>query len=55
LLAFKTGDRSMLLWSVLNSPQTHSLEQAKAVLEAIFAMEGNDAMAAHYQWPKRRA
>ncbi|MDZ4719323.1 MAG: hypothetical protein SH847_12785 [Roseiflexaceae bacterium] len=55
LLAFKTGDRSMLLWSVLNSPQTRSLEQAKAVLEDIFAMEGSDALAAHYQWPKGRS
>jgi alpha-galactosidase len=55
LLAFKTGDRSMLLWNVLHSPQTRSLEQAKAVLEDIFAMEGNDALAAHYQWTKGRA
>lgn len=55
LLAFKTGDRSMLLWNVLDSPQTKSLEQAKAVLEDILSMEGSAEMAAHYQWPKGRS
>jgi alpha-galactosidase len=50
LLALKTGDRSMLLWSVLDSHQTRSYDQAEAVLEDLLAMEGNAEMAEHYQF-----
>jgi alpha-galactosidase len=50
LLAFKTGDRAMLLWNTLNSPQTRSYDQAVAVLEALLAMPGHEELAAHYEY-----
>ncbi|MFL5804046.1 MAG: hypothetical protein ACJ8CR_20165 [Roseiflexaceae bacterium] len=53
LLAFKTGDRSMLLWHVLDSHQTRSYDQAQAVLEDLLAMEGNAEMAEHYRFPDK--
>ncbi|GAB4109982.1 MAG: alpha-glucosidase/alpha-galactosidase [Roseiflexaceae bacterium] len=52
LLAFQSGDRSMLLWSVLNSDQTRSYEQALAVLEEIMAVPEMAETNAFYQWPK---
>lgn len=52
LLAFQSGDRSMLLWNVLNSPQTRSYDQAIAVLDELLAMPGNEELAARFQWPK---
>jgi alpha-galactosidase len=50
LLAFKTGDRTMLLWNTLTSPQTRSYDQAVAVLDALLDMPGNKAMREHYQY-----
>lgn len=50
LLAFKTGDRSMLLWNVLESPQTQSYDQAVEVLDALLEMPGHEEMAAHYTY-----
>jgi alpha-galactosidase len=50
LLALKTGDRSMLLWHVLDSHQTRSYDQATAVLDDLLAMEGNSELAEHYQF-----
>lgn len=44
LEAFKTGDRSMLLWNVLDSHQTRTYDQAAAVLEELLDMEGNEDM-----------
>ena len=52
LLAFKTGDRTMLLWNVLESQQTQSYDQAVGVLEALMAMEGHEDLAEHYQYPE---
>jgi alpha-galactosidase len=52
LLAFTTGDRSMLLWNTLNSPQTCSYDQAVAVLEDLLAMPGNEELATRFQWPE---
>lgn len=52
LLAFKSGDRSMLLFNVLASPQTKSYDQAVAVLEDLMSMEGNEGLAERFQWPK---
>jgi alpha-galactosidase len=52
LEAFKTGDRSMLLWSVLDSHQTRSYDQAVAVLEALVGMDGHEELAAHYRFPE---
>jgi alpha-galactosidase len=51
LLAFRTGDRSMLLWNVLMSPQTRAYDQAVDVLEELLAMPGHEEMRAHYQYP----
>jgi len=52
LLAFKTGDRSMLLWNALESHQTRSYDQAVAVLEDLLSMENNKNIAEYYKWPK---
>ena len=51
LEAFRTGDRSMLLWSALDSHQTRSYGQAVVVLEDLLAMEGNEEMNAFYKFP----
>jgi alpha-galactosidase len=51
LEAFKTGDRSMLLWSALDSHQTRSYDQAAAVLKDLLAMEGNAEMDAFFKFP----
>lgn len=51
LLAFKSGDRSVLLWNVLDSHQTRSYEQGLAVIEELLAMEGHEEMNAHFKWP----
>ena len=50
LLAFKNGDRAMLLWSTLMSPQTRNYEQAVSVLEELLAMPGNEDLAQAYQY-----
>jgi hypothetical protein len=39
LLAFKTGDKSVLLYDVLDNPQTRSYDQALAVLEETMNMD----------------
>jgi alpha-galactosidase len=51
LLAFKTGDRSILLWNALDSHQTRSFDQAKAVMEDLLDMDGHEEMNAHFEWP----
>jgi len=51
LEAFKTGDRSILLWSVLDSHQTRSYDQAMAVLEDLLTMEGNEEMSMYFKFP----
>ncbi|MFQ6041178.1 MAG: alpha-glucosidase/alpha-galactosidase [Candidatus Poribacteria bacterium] len=57
LEALKSGDKSMMLYSILDSHQTRSYDQAMGVLEALFGMEPNEAMTAiedineHYRWP----
>jgi alpha-galactosidase len=52
LEAFKTGDRSMLLYNVLMSPQTRSYEQAVAVLNDLLALDGLTDLAEHYAGPR---
>lgn len=58
LEAIKAGDKSMLLFGILESHQTRSYDQAVDTLEAILAMEPNEPMAyvedvnEHYKWPK---
>ena len=51
MLAYKTGDRSMLLWDALNSHQTRSYDQAVAVMDDLMAMEVHEEMADHYRYP----
>ena len=51
LLAFKTGDRSMMFWNVLDSHQTRSYDQAQAVLDDLLAMAGHEELADHYKFP----
>ena len=51
LLAFKTGDRSILLYNVLDNHQTRTYEQAMAVLEEQLAQEPNREMDACFRWP----
>lgn len=57
LEALKSGDRSMLLYGILNSHQTRSYDQALEVLSALLAMEPNEPMAyvedinQHYKFP----
>ncbi|MBC7235066.1 MAG: alpha-glucosidase/alpha-galactosidase [Chloroflexi bacterium] len=52
LLAFKTGDKSILLWNVLDNHLTRSYDQALSVLEDILAAEGNEDMNAFFHWPE---
>jgi alpha-galactosidase len=51
LLAFKTGDKSILLYNALQSHQTRSYDQAVAVLEDLMAMEANAEMNAYFDFP----
>ena len=51
LEAFKTGDRSMLLWGILDRHQTRTYDQAVSVLEDLLDMDGHEEMAAHYRFP----
>lgn len=57
LEALKSGDKSMLLYGVLNSHQTRSYDQAVEMLEALLDIEPNEPMAYiedvndHYKWP----
>jgi len=51
LEAFRTGDRSMLLWGVLDSHQTRSYDQAVAVLEDLLAADGHEEMNRYFKYP----
>ena len=57
LEAIKTGDKSMLLYSILDNHQTGSYDQATEMLEALLNIEPNEPMAyiedinEHYKWP----
>jgi len=57
LEAVKSGDKSMLLFGILESHQTRSYDQATQVLEAILNMEPNEPMSyiedinKHFKWP----
>jgi alpha-galactosidase len=58
LEALKTGDKSMLLYSILESHQTRSYDQAVGVLDALLSMDPSEPMAyiedinKHYRFPK---
>ena len=51
------GDKSMLLYGVLQSHQTKTYDQAVKVMDALVDIEPNEPMAyiedvnKHYQWP----
>ncbi len=49
LEAYRGGDRSMLLWNILQSHQTRSYEQAVEVLQALLNDPDHAAMAERYQ------
>ncbi|HEY3083026.1 MAG TPA: alpha-glucosidase/alpha-galactosidase [Chloroflexota bacterium] len=49
LAAYRSGDRSMLLWNVLQSHQTRSYEQAVAVLGDYLAMEEHADLRRHFK------
>ena len=51
LLAFETGDRSILLWNILDYHMTRSYDQATAMLEDLLAKDGNEEMNAYFKWP----
>ena len=52
LLALKTGDRSILLWSVLDNHQTRSYQQGAGVCWKRFSpCPGNGDMNAQFRWP----
>lgn len=48
LLAFKTGDRSILQWGALETHQTRSYDQAVAVLEDLLTAPGHEEMNEHF-------
>jgi alpha-galactosidase len=58
LEALLSGDKSMLLYGILDSHQTRSYDQAVSLLEAVLAMEPTEPMAyvedvnEHYHWPE---
>ncbi|HQE92170.1 MAG TPA: alpha-glucosidase/alpha-galactosidase [Anaerolineae bacterium] len=58
LEALLSGDKSMLLFGVLQSHQTRSYDQALETFEALFNIEPNEPMAYvedihdHYAWPE---
>lgn len=51
LLATKTGDRSILLWNILDYHMTRSYDQAVAMLGDLLAKKGNEEMNAYFKWP----
>ena len=53
LEAYLTGDKTMLLYNILDNHQTRSYDQAVAVLEDLLAMPGHEEAAAHYSARKK--
>ena len=43
----------MLLHNILADPQTHSFDQAVAVLDELLAMPGHEELAAHFGGRKK--
>ena len=52
LETYKSGDRSMLLWEVLQHHQTKSYEDAEALLEDLLSLSDSAEAAAHYKGSK---
>jgi alpha-galactosidase len=51
LEAYRTGDKSMLLWDALHNGQTKSYKQAYTALEDILQQDGNDDASKHFKYP----
>ena len=51
LEAYRTGDRSMLLFDALENHQTRTYDQAFAALEELLAQPENGELAEHFRWP----
>ena len=51
LEAYRTGDRSMLLWETLENHQTRSYEQAWSALEELLEQPANRELAQHFRYP----
>lgn len=52
LETYKSGDRNMLLWNVLQHHQTRSYEDAEVLLEDLLSLSDSAEAAAHFKWPK---
>jgi alpha-galactosidase len=50
LLAFETGDRSLLFLDALDCEQTQSYNQGLSVFEELMEMEGNEKLNEHFMW-----
>lgn len=53
LLAIESGDRSLLLWELLDDNDTRSYAQAEEALEAILGQGYNREMDEYFQWPSK--
>lgn len=53
LLAYETGDRNVLVQCVLDDHRTQSLDQAEAVVEAMFALPWNQELARRFTRARR--
>ena len=51
LLAIETGDRSMLLWRLLDHEEVHSYAEAEELLDVVLNVPFNRAMNEHFRWP----
>jgi alpha-galactosidase len=49
--AYKTGDRSMLLFNALENHQTRSYKQAAMALEEVMSHPANQELATHFKFP----
>ena len=49
--AYKSGDKSMLLWSALANHQTRSYTQAYAAVDDLLGQPGNEAMDEYFRYP----
>ena len=50
--AYRQHDWRLLMSGLLHDHQPRSLEQIQAVMQDVFALPFNDAMAEHYGWPR---
>jgi alpha-galactosidase len=52
LQAIKTGDRSMLLWRLLDNPLVGSYQEALSFLTDYLALQGHEEMDDYFEWPE---